>query len=108
MGAGRGLFGTVTEATADHYTIKTEAGESYTIHFSANTRIMKQPAGGRGPNGGGGAGGKGGQPVGAKALAAAEAMAATRPRQSSLPTLRSATRLWLEAISMRRQNRSAR
>ena len=54
MGAGRGLMGTVTEATADHYTIKTDTGDSYTIHVSANTRIMKMPAGGRGPGGGGG------------------------------------------------------
>jgi hypothetical protein len=42
MGAGRGLMGTVTEAAADHYTIKTDAGETYTVHFSANTRILKQ------------------------------------------------------------------
>ena len=42
-GGGRGVMGTVTEATADHYTIKTETGETYTIHFSVNTRLMKQP-----------------------------------------------------------------
>jgi hypothetical protein len=41
---GRGLMGTVTEVAADHYTIKTETGETYTVHYSANTRIMKQPA----------------------------------------------------------------
>lgn len=45
-GMGRGVMGTVTEAAADHFTVKTESGEVYTIHFSANTRIMKQPAGG--------------------------------------------------------------
>lgn len=39
---GRGSVGTVTEVAADHYTIKNELGEVYTIHFSANTRIMKQ------------------------------------------------------------------
>jgi hypothetical protein len=55
MGTGRGLMGTVTEVAVDHYTIKTDTGDSYTIHFSANTRIMKMPAGGRGPGGGGGA-----------------------------------------------------
>ena len=43
-GMGRGLMGTVTEVAADHYTIKTETGETYTVHYSANTRIMKQPA----------------------------------------------------------------
>jgi len=39
---GRGLTGTVTEVAADHYTIKTDSGDIYTVHFSANTRIMKQ------------------------------------------------------------------
>jgi len=63
---GRGVMGTVTEAAADHYTIKTETGEVYTVHIGDNTRIMKQPAGMRGPGGaggneaGGGAGGGGG------------------------------------------------
>jgi len=46
FGMGRGTIGTVTEVAADHYTIKTELGETYTIHFSVNTRIMKQPPGG--------------------------------------------------------------
>ena len=55
---GRGLMGTVTEVAADHYTIKTEAGEVYTVHFTADTRIFKQVAGGmRGPGRGAGAGG---------------------------------------------------
>jgi len=45
MGMGRGTVGTVTEAATDHYTIKTELGEIYTIHYSVNTRIVKQPAG---------------------------------------------------------------
>jgi len=42
MGEGRGLGGTVTEVAADHYTIKDGTGQSYTVHFSANTRIMRQ------------------------------------------------------------------
>ncbi len=42
MGQGRGLIGTVTEVAADHYTIKTDAGDSYTVHFDANTRMIKQ------------------------------------------------------------------
>jgi hypothetical protein len=49
---GRGLTGTVTEVAADHYTVKTEAGETYTVHYSANTRILKQQARGAGGNGG--------------------------------------------------------
>jgi len=50
----RGTIGTVTEVAADHYTIKTETGDIYTIHFSVNTRMMKQPAGMRGQGQGGG------------------------------------------------------
>ncbi|MDR3451870.1 MAG: DUF5666 domain-containing protein [Rhodoferax sp.] len=47
---GRGTVGTVTAIAADHFTIKTELGETYTIHFSVNTRIVKQvPGRGRGP-----------------------------------------------------------
>ena len=57
---GRGLMGTVTEVAADHFTIKTEMGEMYTVHFSADTRITKQPAGMRGPGGGGRGQGMGG------------------------------------------------
>jgi hypothetical protein len=37
---------------ADHYIIKTDGGETYTIHFSANTRIMKQTVRQRGEGGG--------------------------------------------------------
>ncbi len=44
MMGGRGVVGTVTEVAADHYIVKTETGDLYTIHFSANTRIMRQPA----------------------------------------------------------------
>ncbi len=53
-GGARGLIGSVIEAAADHYTIRTESGETYVVHFSVNTRIMKQPAGRR-PAGGEGA-----------------------------------------------------
>jgi hypothetical protein len=58
---GRGLMGTVTEVAADHYTIKTETGETYTIHYSVNTRILKQQAHARGEGGQRG-GGEGGNP----------------------------------------------
>ena len=51
MGFARGLLGTVTEAAADHYSIKTDAGVIYTVHFSVNTRIFRQPAQGPGPAG---------------------------------------------------------
>jgi preprotein translocase subunit YajC len=41
--AGSGVMGTVTEVAADHISIKNDAGESWTINYSVNTRIMKQP-----------------------------------------------------------------
>ncbi len=44
-GMGRGLTGTVTEAAADHYTIKTDAGDVYTVHLSSDTRIIKRQGG---------------------------------------------------------------
>lgn len=49
--AGGGLVGTVTEVAADHYSIKTEAGETYVVHYSPNTRILKQTAQNRGEGG---------------------------------------------------------
>ena len=52
MNGGGGVTGTVTEVAADHYIIKTDAGETYTILFSANTRIMKQTVRQRGEGGG--------------------------------------------------------
>ena len=54
MGMGSGITGTVTEVAADHYIIKTDAGESYTVHFSANTRMMKQMIRQRGEGASGG------------------------------------------------------
>jgi hypothetical protein len=53
MVGGAGITGTVTEVAADHYNIKTDAGETYTIHFSVNTRILKQTIQRRGPGEGG-------------------------------------------------------
>jgi hypothetical protein len=61
FGMGRGTIGTVTEVAADHYTIKTELGEIYTVHFSANTRILKQAPGEPGRRQGRGAGAGQGQ-----------------------------------------------
>ncbi|WP_263351131.1 DUF5666 domain-containing protein [Acidicapsa acidisoli] len=57
-GGGRGVLGSVTEVAADHYTIKTDNGETYTVHFSVNTRIMKEPAGRRQGGGGDAEGGQ--------------------------------------------------
>lgn len=42
--AGRGVVGAVTEVAPDHYTVKNENGEIYTVHYSPNTRVLKQPA----------------------------------------------------------------
>lgn len=44
MGTGSGLMGTVTEAASDHFTVKADNGQTWTVHFSVNTRMMKQPA----------------------------------------------------------------
>jgi hypothetical protein len=41
MGAGRAVRGTVTAATADHLTIKTEAGEVYEVAITPNTQVRK-------------------------------------------------------------------
>jgi len=49
MGLASGLIGTVTEVAADHYSIKTDAGVAYTVYFSVNTRIFRQPAQGLAP-----------------------------------------------------------
>jgi hypothetical protein len=60
VAGGGGVAGTVTEAAADHYTIKTDAGEIYVVHFSVNTQILKQivqrsnPGKGSGERGAGG------------------------------------------------------
>jgi hypothetical protein len=53
---GRGLMGAVTEVAADRYTIKTDSGDVYTVHFTSSTHFIKQVAGTRGPGGGQGAG----------------------------------------------------
>ena len=104
MGAmlGRGVIGTVTEVAADHYTIKTEMGEVYTVHFSANTRITKQPAGMRGPGGGGG--GQGWVVAVAAAVMVAAVPAFPR-RRSRPPRSKSATPSARSEKSTRRQNR---
>ena len=51
MGMGSGIMGTVTEVASDHLTIKNDAGESWTINYSVNTRIMKQAPRAPGPPG---------------------------------------------------------
>ena len=79
MGAGHGTMGTVTEVAADHYTIENDTGESYIIHFSANTRIVKQQVGTRQRGGEGGGMGNGGnppQPIKATDIKVGDAVAA--------------------------------
>ena len=57
MMMGRGLMGTVTAVSADHYTIKTDSGDVYTVHFTADTRMFKRQARTEGPDAGQGEGG---------------------------------------------------
>jgi preprotein translocase subunit YajC len=61
MGMGSGVMGTVTEVAADHLTIKNDTGEIWTVNYSVNTRIMKQPPrpAGSAPAGGATEGGQG-------------------------------------------------
>lgn len=47
MGTGRNVMGVVTEAASDHFTIKTDSGDVYTIHYSVNTHILKGGGGAR-------------------------------------------------------------
>ncbi len=61
---GRRLMGTVTEAAADHYVMKTETGDVYTVNLGSSTRIVKEVANMRGQGGGGAAGQGGGQGMG--------------------------------------------
>ncbi len=72
IASGSGIMGVVTEVAADHYTVKIDTGEIYTVNFSVNSRIFKMPAGapgggmgtgsGRGAGSGMGQGGRMGQP----------------------------------------------
>jgi len=42
LGMGNGVMGTVTGVAGDHFDVKNMAGETWTIHYSVNTWIMKQ------------------------------------------------------------------
>ena len=42
---GRGIAGTVSDAAADHFTVKTFEGDTYAIQFGDNTRFMKMQGG---------------------------------------------------------------
>jgi len=67
---GRGVSGTVTAESSGQFTVKTFEGETYTVNYSANTRMMKMRGGmgrGRGQGGGGGYGGGGNPPEQIKA-----------------------------------------
>src|SRR6185437_6328383 len=59
---GRGISGTVSEASANHFTVKTFEGDTYTVQFGDNTRFMKTPAGMGGRGRMRGQGGMGGNP----------------------------------------------
>jgi len=49
VAGGRGVMGTVTDVSPEHFMIKTEDSQMFTVHFSVNTRIVKQPPGSRVP-----------------------------------------------------------
>jgi hypothetical protein len=86
MAQGNAVSGTITEVAADHYTIKTQAGDTYTVRFNANTRIIKQTAGIGGPGAGMGAAGLGqAQGQGPRQNQSAGAGPGQGPGQSSGP-----------------------
>ncbi len=62
---GRGVVGVVTEVAPDHYAVKNDNGETYTIHYSANTHVVKQSAQRSAPGEamGNASGGNQGQPI---------------------------------------------
>ena len=89
---GRGITGTVTEAAAGHFTVKTFQGDTYTVDFSDNTRFMKMQGGmggGRRMGGGGGMGRRGNPPEPIKAgdIKAGDAIAARGEVDSSAKTV---------------------
>lgn len=76
----RGVMGTVTEVATDHFVVKTEDGQTLTVRFSVNTRIMKQAAGmRRGERRRGGGSGPGGslpEPIKATEIVVGDAIGA--------------------------------
>lgn len=76
-GMGRGMMGSVTAVAADHFTIKTESGELYTVHYSVNTRIMKGGGGQRRGQGENQAPANPPQPIKAADIKVGDAIAAT-------------------------------
>jgi hypothetical protein len=59
---GRGITGTVSEASASHFTVKAFEGDVYTVQFGDNTRFMKMQGGMGGRGRMRGQGGVGGNP----------------------------------------------
>jgi hypothetical protein len=92
---GRGVGGTVTEAAADHFVLKSFAGDTYTVNFGDNTRIMKMQGGmgmRRGGGGGmggrrGGMGGGGATPIKATDIKVGDAIMARGEVNSSAKTV---------------------
>lgn len=77
---GRGIAGTVSEAAADQFTVKTFEGDVYTIKFGDNTRMMKMQGG---MGGGGGMGGNPPEAIKAGEIKVGDAIAARGEVNSS-------------------------
>lgn len=86
---GRGIAGNITEAAADHFTVKTFEGDTYTVDYSANTRILKMQAGMDGPGrmGGGGMGGNPPEQIKASDIKVGDAIAARGEVNTSAKTV---------------------
>jgi hypothetical protein len=90
---GRGVGGTVTEAAADHFVVKSFEGDTYTVNFGDNTRIVKMQGGMGMRRGGGGGmgerrgGGGGATPIKATDIKVGDAIVARGEVNSSAKTV---------------------
>jgi hypothetical protein len=107
---GRGISGTVTEAAAGHFTVKNFQGDSYTVNFTGNTRIVKMQGGMRGGRRmGGGMGRRGNPPEAIKAtdIKVGDAIAARGEVDSSAKTVAAVGIMLLDPQAAQRMQQMA-
>lgn len=107
---GRGVSGTVNEAAADHFTVKTFEGDLYTVKFGDNTRIMKMQGGmGRRRMGDGqGMGGNPPEQIKAGEIKVGDAIAARGEVDSSSKSVNATTIMLLDPqVAQRMQQMAA-
>lgn len=107
---GRGVAGTVSEAAANQFTVKTFEGDVYTIKFGDNTRMMKMQGGMGGRRSMGGEQGMGGNPpetIKAGEIKAGDAIAARGEVDSSSKSVDATTILLLDPQAAQRMQQMA-